>query len=96
MKSSVVLCGLLLAAGSGLHAQAAAPVDVKVCDVTKSPAQFTGKMVRITGTVVAGFDQFVIKDTTDANCGFQVNTIWLSYPQGSKAKSGPVAMVTVQ
>lgn len=96
MKSSFVLIGLFLAAAGGLHAQAAAPVDVKVCDVMKNPEQFNGKMVRITGTVVAGFDEFVIKDVPDPNCGFQVNAIWLSYPQGSKAKSGPVAMLTVQ
>jgi len=96
MKRFVVLIGLLLAFGCGLHAQAAAPVDVKVCDVVKSPASFDGKMVRIKGTVVAGFDEFVIKDATDPNCGFPVNGIWLSYPQGSKAKSGPVAIVTAQ
>jgi len=100
MKRSFVLIGLLMGFGCGLHGQAAAPaagpVDVSVCDVVKKPASFDGKMVRIKGTVVAGFDEFVIKDATDANCGFQVDGIWLSYPQGSKAKSGPVAMVTVQ
>ena len=96
MKRFIVLVGLLLAFECGLHAQAAAPVDVKVCDVVKNPASFDGKMVRIKGTVVAGFDEFVIKDATDPNCGFQVNGIWLSYPQGSKAKSGPVAIVTAQ
>jgi hypothetical protein len=95
MKRSFVLFGLLLGFGCGLHAQAA-PVDVKVCDVVKNPASFDGKMVRIKGTVVAGFDEFMIKDATDPNCGFQVNGIWLSYPQGSKAKSGPVAIVTAQ
>lgn len=100
MKHFIVLIGLLLAFECGLHAQAAAPpilpVDVKVCDVVKNPASFDGKMVRIKGTVVAGFDEFVIKDATDPNCGYQVNGIWLSYPQGSKAKSGPVAIVTAQ
>lgn len=96
MKRLFVLCGLLLAFGCGLHAQAAAPVDVNVCDVVKNPASFDGKMVRIKGTVVAGFDEFLIKDATDPNCGFQENGIWLQYPQGSKAKSGPVAIVTVQ
>ncbi|MGD0479277.1 MAG: hypothetical protein ABSA42_03845 [Terracidiphilus sp.] len=96
MKRFVVLIGLLLAFECGLHAQAAAPVDVNVCDVVKNPASFDGKMVRIKGTVVAGFDEFVIKDATDPNCGYQVNGIWLSYPQGSKAKSGPVAIVTLQ
>jgi len=84
------LIGLFSAFGCGLHAQAAAaPVDVKVCDVVKSPASFDGKLVRIKGTVVAGFDEFIIKDATDPNCGYQVNGIWLSYPQGSKASPGP-------
>ena len=100
MKRFVVLTGLLLAFGCGLHAQGAAPpagpVDVNVCDVVKNPAPFDGKMVRIKGTVVAGFDEFVIKDASDPNCGFQVNGIWLSYPQGSKAKSGPVVIVTAE
>jgi hypothetical protein len=96
MKRFIVLIGLLLAFECGLHAQAAAPVDTTVCDVVKNPASFDGKMVRIKGTVVAGFDEFVIKDAADPNCGFQVNGIWLSYPQGSKAKSGPVAIVTAQ
>jgi len=89
-----------LAFECGLHAQAAGPgagpVDVNVCDVVKNPASFDGKMVRIKGTVVAGFDEFAIKDAADPNCGYQVNGIWLSYPQGSKAKSGPVAIVTAQ
>ena len=96
MKRLIVLFGLLLAFGCGLHAQAAAPVDTTVCDVVKNPASFDGKMVRIKGTVVAGFDEFMIKDATDPNCGYQVNGIWLSYPQGSKAKSGPVAIVIAQ
>ena len=99
MKRSFALFGLVFAFGCGLHAQAApaaGPVDVNVCEVVKNPAPFNGKMVRIKGTVVAGFDEFVIKDVTDPNCGFQVNSIWLSYPPGSKAKSGPVAMVTIQ
>ena len=85
-----------MACGCGLHAQTAAPVDVKVCDVVKNPAAFDGKIVRITGTAVAGFDEFVLKDATDPNCGFQENAIWLSYPAGTKAKSGPVAIVTLQ
>ena len=85
-----------MAAACGLHAQAAAPVDAKVCDVIKNPTSFDGKTVRIKGTVVSGLDTFFIKDPTDPNCGFQVNGIWLSYPQGSKAKSGPAAMVTIQ
>jgi hypothetical protein len=77
MKRFVVLTGLILAFGCGLHAQGAAPpagpVDVNVCDVVKNPASFDGKMVRIKGTVVAGFDEFIIKDASYPNCGFPVN-----------------------
>lgn len=84
------LFGLLLfacVAACGLNAQA---VDTTVCAVLKNPADFNGKTVRIKGTVVAGFDQFVIDD---GDCGKDVNGIWLTYPQGAKAKSGPIAMV---
>jgi len=87
----------VLGLSCSLRAQAPAPVtDTTVCDVVKKPAPFDGKMVRIKGTVVAGLDEFVIKDATDPNCGFQVNAIWLSYPQGTKGKAGPAAMVQVQ
>ena len=96
MKRFIVLFGLILAFGCGLHAQAAAPVNVSVCDVVKNPAAFDGKIVQIKGTVISAFDEFAIKDSTDPNCGFQENAIWLSYPQGTKAKSGPAALVTVQ
>lgn len=74
----------------GLQAQV---VDTTVCDVLKDPASFNGKIVRIKATVVAGFDQFVIQDQT---CHHAVNTIWLSYPEGTKAKSGPVAVLQLQ
>lgn len=74
----------------GLHAQV---VDTTVCDVMKAPASFNGKMVRITGVVTSGFDQFAIRDK---NCQGQVNVIWLSYPEGTKGKAGPVATVQIQ
>ena len=74
----------------GLYAQT---VDSTVCAVLKTPASFDGKTVRITGTVVAGFDQFVVND---GDCGENVNGIWLAYPSGTKAKSGPVAMVELE
>jgi hypothetical protein len=100
MKRSIVLFGVLLgfilAFGCGIHAQTATPVNVNVCDVVKTPAAFDGKIVQIKGTVIAAFDEFAIEDSTEPNCGFQENAIWLSYPQGTKAKSGPAALVTVQ
>ena len=74
-----------------LYAQA---VDTTVCEILDHPQSFNGKMVRIKGTVAAGFDQFVVKG---ADCGINVNkNIWLSYPEGIKAKAGPAVMVQVQ
>ena len=46
--------------------------------------------------MVAGFDEFILEDAKDPNCGFQVDGIWISYPHGTKGKAGPVAMVTIQ
>jgi hypothetical protein len=74
-----------------LYAQA---VDTTVCDILNNPQSFNGKIVRIKGTAVASFDQFVVKG---ADCGLNTNkNIWLSYPEGTKGKAGPAAMVQVQ
>ena len=74
-----------------LYAQA---VDTTVCEILNNPQSFNGKIVRIKGTVIAGFDQFVVKG---ADCGINVNkNIWLSYPEGTKAKAGPAAIVQIQ
>ena len=73
-----------------LHAQV---VDTTVCEILVNPQSFNGKIVRIKGTVTAGFDQFMVKG---AGCGQQVNAIWLAYPEGTKAKAGPAAIVQLQ
>jgi hypothetical protein len=73
-----------------LHAQI---VDTTVCEILKSPASFNGKIVRVKGTVTAGFDQFVV---VGPGCGQRVNAIWLSYPEGTKAKAGPAATLQLQ
>jgi hypothetical protein len=74
-----------------LYAQA---VDTTVCEILDHPLSFNGKIVRIKGTVAASFDQFVIKG---ADCGINVNkNIWLSYPEGAKAKAGPSVQVHIQ
>lgn len=75
----------------GLKAQA---VDTDLCAIVKNPKSFDGKTVRIKGVAVAGFDEFIIKDASA--CGYPVDGIWLDYPQGTKGKAGPVAMVQVQ
>ena len=77
----------------GARAASAQTVDTKVCDILAHPKDFDGKMVRVTGTVVAGFDEFMIRDTS---CKQSVNSIWLDYPTGTKAKAGPVAVITLQ
>ncbi|MGA2674427.1 MAG: hypothetical protein ABSE99_14505 [Terracidiphilus sp.] len=73
-----------------LHAQV---VDTTVCEILKNPQSFNGKIVRVKGTVAAGFDQFVVKG---AGCGQSVNGIWLSYPEGTKGKAGPAAILQLQ
>jgi len=93
MKRYLVLVFLILGLCCGLYAQV---VDTTVCGVVKNPAAYDGKIVRIKGTVVAGFDEFAIKDATNPNCGYPVNAIWLAYPQGAKGKAGPAAMLVVQ
>ena len=107
MKKVLILaCMISFGFGRDLYAQAAAaptaapqaagPVDTTVCDVMKKPEAFDGKIVRIKGTVIAGFDEFVIADAADPNCGYMVNAIWLAYPPGTKGKAGPAAMVVIQ
>jgi hypothetical protein len=73
-----------------LHGQT---VDATVCDILEKPQSFNGKIVRIKGTVSSGFDEFVIKAD---DCKHHIDSIWLSYPEGTKAKSGPVALLQLQ
>jgi len=80
----------LFAVALSLHAQA---VDATVCDILKDPQGFNGKTVKIKATVRAGLDEFALVDTS---CGLPQNAIWLSYPEGTNARSGPIAMVELQ
>src|SRR2546423_5314810 len=57
-------------------------VQTSVCEVTKSPTSFDGKIVRLRATVVSGFEAFGIRDPANEKC----DVIWLTYPGG-----GPVA-----
>jgi hypothetical protein len=98
-RPAFTAAALFLAVASfNLHAQtgAAAPVNVKVCDVLKDPASFDGKTVSIQATVVSGLEEFLIEDEAQRDCGLKVNAIWLSYPKGTNAVSGPVVMLQMQ
>jgi len=81
---------LLLLTGNLLTAQA---IDTTVCDIVKNPQSFDGKIVRVKGVVVAGFEEFAINGS---GCGQAVNAIWLAYPEGTRGKAGPAAMVRLQ
>jgi hypothetical protein len=72
---------------------AAQIVATSACDVLANPQSFDGKIVRIKGTVIAGFDEFLIRAS---GCNQSVGGIWLAYPDGTKGKAGPVAFVRLQ
>ncbi len=69
------------------HAQT---TDAKVCDIINHPAKYDGKVVRISGLIETNFDSFIMRGDTCSS------VLWLSYPAGTKAKSGPAALLTLQ
>lgn len=89
MKRLFILA-IMCACSLGLRAQV---VDTTICDVLKDPVAFNGKIVRLKGTVAAGFDSFVVMDQS---CQSRLNSIWLTYPEGTKGKAGPMALLELQ
>jgi hypothetical protein len=85
MKAGLAV--LVMAMSGAAKAQV---VHATVCEVLAKPASFDGKIVRIRGTVIAGMDEFAIRDKS---CGAAVNGIWLGYPAGTNGKAGPAAIV---
>lgn len=60
---------LFLALTAALVGSAAAQtVQTSVCEITRSPASFDGKMVRLRATVVSGFEAFGIRDPGNEKC----------------------------
>jgi len=68
-------------------------MDSTVCDILANPQSFDGKIVRIKGVVIAGFEEFAIKGS---GCNQVINAIWLAYPEGTKGKAGPAAFLRLQ
>jgi hypothetical protein len=68
-------------------------MDSTVCDILANPQAFDGKIVRIRGVVISGFEEFVVKGY---GCNQIVNAIWLAYPEGTKGKAGPAAFLRLQ
>src|ERR1700690_3993637 len=92
MKRSLLFIALMscLMVPSSLSAQI---VDSTVCDILANPQSFDGKIVRVKGVVIAGFEEFAIKGS---GCNQVINAIWLAYPEGTKGKAGPVAFLQLQ
>jgi hypothetical protein len=77
-------------------AQTPAAVDATPCDVLQRPADFNGRIVRLTGTVQAGFDDFVLRASGCTGLPFAVpQAIWIDYPKGTHAKAGPAMRITL-
>jgi len=89
LKLSVWVGAAAVVAGLTVTGQAQT-VDAKVCDVINHPKEFDGKTVRLTGLVQTDFDSFIMRGDACSNA------LWLSYPAGTKAKSGPAAVLTLQ
>ena len=68
-------------------------MDSSVCDILANPQSFDGKIVRIKGVVIAGFEEFALKGS---GCNQVINAIWLAYPEGTKGKAGPAAFLRLQ
>jgi len=86
--SIVVLSWLLIPLS--LRAQV---VDTTVCDILSNPQSFDGKIVRVKGVAIAGFEEFAIQGT---GCNQVVNAIWLAYPEGTRGKAGPTVSMRLQ
>jgi hypothetical protein len=89
MKRLFCIAAIFLVVTS-LHAQA---VDTTVCDILKDPQSFNGKIVRIKATVSSGLDEFIVRGE---DCHHAISSIWLAYPEGTKAKAGPAAILELQ
>ena len=92
MKWVLLLVGLMscLTIPPSRSAQA---VDSTVCDILANPQSYDGKIVRIKGIVVAGFEEFAIEGP---GCTQAINAIWVDYPEGTKGKAGPAAFLRLQ
>jgi hypothetical protein len=90
MKRLLALTLFCLAMVGSLAGQV---VDATPCDILANPQSFDGKIVRLKGTVIAGFEEFAIQAS---GCKQPADAIWLSYPEGTKGKAGPAAYVRMQ
>jgi hypothetical protein len=70
-----------------------AQTETTVCKILLNPESFNGKLVKIKAVVIAGYEKFELKGS---NCNQMVNSIWLSYPEGTGGKAGPAAFLGLE
>jgi hypothetical protein len=63
------------------------PTPTSICDVSRNPAFFDGKVVSLRATVASGFEVFVIR-SPDEDCG----GMWLEYSEGGPTASTSIAV----
>lgn len=85
MRKWVWICAIFVAA-AGTCAQGDGVIDATVCTILADPVAYNGKMVRVRGRIVTGFEFF---DIRGKECGQPINSITLSYPDDPRVKPAP-------
>jgi len=85
MAWRTLLLALLVARLPVAAGETVTPIATSLCDVLRSPADYDGKIVRVRGTVIAGFEIFAVHDPVNADC-----RVSLKY-----AGAGPVASTSL-
>lgn len=86
MRFRLQLIVILLVIAHSSFGQISAPSEVQdttFCEISRDPAAFNHRLVRLTGFVTHGFEDFQL---SDPDCPTQGFSIWLMY--GGKAESG--------
>jgi hypothetical protein len=75
IKHWVFISLAIVGIASSTIATAEEPVDVTVCDIKRDPGVYNHKLLKVTGDVSRGFEDFTL---SDESCGSS-NTIWLEF-----------------
>ena len=82
---------LIAATGAGAQVVEATP-----CDVLARPMEFSGRTVRVTGTVQTGLDDFVLRAPgCTGTPASSPQAIWIDYPRSTHAKAGPAMRIAL-
>jgi hypothetical protein len=82
--------------GAGLHlrpvptwAQANDPISTTLCEIAKDPSAFDGKLIRVRGTIISGFEAFTL---TDKTCASDYR-VWLESKEPPLSKAAEYALI---